>query len=368
MPNDAEQAEQTLRIFISWSGERSRKIAESLRTWLPLVLDGIDLWLSSEDLPKGKRWGTELAQHLECCKFGILVLTPENMTSPWIMFEAGALARDLDEGRVVPYLISLDTNTLEGPLAQFQAVQANRVGTQRLVRDIGIMVRANNSEIHETRFNAFWDRLAKEIEAIKSESFEDNFVNQANLSDNEMLKKQLFNLNEINENHQKQLFELTQMVSQLVSSGPFTASINANNKQEAYKEELAAFTGAWRNPTDGTSLYAQIIDGRLHSPYCYRGNDKLTGIHYGWNKIGDYWYVRFRWFDSNVSGFCLYKSVSKDEFSGAWWYGKEGHQPVDLNAFTERMDGVPLQWIRIPVYDLPTWASEYFYRVKKGAI
>jgi len=75
-----------VNIFISWSGEKSRMIAESLKNWLPLILDSLNLWLSSRDLPEGKRWAQEVFSRLEKYKFGILLLTPTTMNSPWVLF------------------------------------------------------------------------------------------------------------------------------------------------------------------------------------------------------------------------------------------------------------------------------------------
>jgi hypothetical protein len=81
-------------VFISWSGERSRAAAEALRSWLPKIINAIKPWLSSEDIDKGSRWGTDVASRLETAKAGIICLTPGNLHSDWILFEAGATIKD----------------------------------------------------------------------------------------------------------------------------------------------------------------------------------------------------------------------------------------------------------------------------------
>lgn len=43
---------------------------------------------------------------------------------PWLNFEADALAKSLDEGRVRPVLLDLQSSDVVGPLAQFQATIA----------------------------------------------------------------------------------------------------------------------------------------------------------------------------------------------------------------------------------------------------
>jgi hypothetical protein len=127
-----------VKVFISWSGERSKHIAEALRDWLPLVLHQVIPWVSSADIQAGERWGTSVANQLNETSFGIVCLTTDNLTAPWVLFEAGALAKTLNEStRVVPYLLELEPADIPpGPLAQFQAKTATYDGTLELVRSI----------------------------------------------------------------------------------------------------------------------------------------------------------------------------------------------------------------------------------------
>lgn len=110
-------------VFISWSGERSRAAAEALRGWLPMIINALKPWLSSADIDKGTRWSTDVATRLEAAKVGILCLTPNNLHSDWILFEAGALSKTLENTFVCPFLIGLEPTDLEQPLAQFQATR-----------------------------------------------------------------------------------------------------------------------------------------------------------------------------------------------------------------------------------------------------
>lgn len=79
-----------LRIFISWSGERSRTVAEALHQWLADVLHVVEPWLSAADIEKGSKWAQAVTGELERASFAVLCLTPENLTAPWLLFEAGA--------------------------------------------------------------------------------------------------------------------------------------------------------------------------------------------------------------------------------------------------------------------------------------
>ena len=125
-----------MKIFISWSGEPSRLVAEALRGWLPQVIQAVQPWMSASDLDKGARWAAEVAGQLEGTKVGILCLTRANLTAPWLLFEAGALSKTLVNTYVCPYLLGLEVTDIQGPLAQFQATRTNRDDTLRLVKTI----------------------------------------------------------------------------------------------------------------------------------------------------------------------------------------------------------------------------------------
>lgn len=125
-----------MRVFISWSGERSKVVARALREWLPLVLHYVEPWLSEADIQAGDRWAHSVAGELAASNFGIVCVTSENADSPWVLFEAGALAKSLDAGKVIPLLVDLDFLELTGPLAQFQAKKLARDGMTEVVRSL----------------------------------------------------------------------------------------------------------------------------------------------------------------------------------------------------------------------------------------
>src|SRR4051794_7753881 len=113
-----------MQVFLSWSGPQSGAVARALRGWLPLVIQAIDPWMSEHDIGSGQRWSLEIASQLDVSNFGVICATRENQASPWLNFEAGALAKKLTDSFVCPYLVDLDFSDLTGPLAQFQARKA----------------------------------------------------------------------------------------------------------------------------------------------------------------------------------------------------------------------------------------------------
>lgn len=157
-----------MRVFLSWSGETSRLVAETLRDWLPNVIQALDPWMSSEDVDKGARWAAEIAEGLNSIKAGIICLTSENLKAAWINFEAGALSRTIEKTLVCPYLIGIDPSDLGGPLVQFQATMANKKDTRRLIETLNTALegKALNDKQLEKAFETWWPELEDRLQSI----------------------------------------------------------------------------------------------------------------------------------------------------------------------------------------------------------
>jgi hypothetical protein len=156
-----------MKLFLSWSGKRSQMLAHTLRDWLPLVLHYLKPWVSEEDVDAGERCAAALARELEASDFGILCLTRENIESRWLLFEAGSLAKSLDRGKVVPFLLDLDLRDISGPLAQFQAKKVDRAATAELVRAINRVSATSVEDSTLTRlFDALWPQFEARVKEI----------------------------------------------------------------------------------------------------------------------------------------------------------------------------------------------------------
>src|SRR5207253_2371159 len=84
---------QSMKVFISWSGPASRDVATALRKYLPCMLQGLQVFMSQHDLESGSRWAVGLTSELSETNFGLICLTPDNLLSPWLLFEAGAITK-----------------------------------------------------------------------------------------------------------------------------------------------------------------------------------------------------------------------------------------------------------------------------------
>jgi len=158
-----------VKIFISWSGDRSKAIAEELRDWLPTIVQSLEPFMSTQDVPVGGRGLNVLASQLQECSFGILCLTQENKQGQWIHFEAGALSKVIDASRVVPLLLDLKVSDLTGPLVQFQAIAIeDRDGVFALIKALADQ---SSPPITESRlqrlFGAFWPELEAKVSQLR---------------------------------------------------------------------------------------------------------------------------------------------------------------------------------------------------------
>ena len=157
-----------MKVFVSWSGDRSKIIANALKQWLPDVFQGLHVWMSDHDIQTGARWGNELGGELETANFGIVCLTPENLESHWLTFEAGALSKAIKKSRVAPFRFQLRASDVSPPLSQFQGVDADKKGTLKLVLSIhdALDKHLQDEERAKRTFEHWWPDLQKALAKI----------------------------------------------------------------------------------------------------------------------------------------------------------------------------------------------------------
>jgi hypothetical protein len=157
-----------MKIFVSFSGPRSKAVAALLHEWLRSVLQNAKPWFS-EEISSGKRWSPEIAKQLEETQFGIVCLSQENLEEPWIHFEAGACSKSVkDDARVVPYLLDVTTPQIKGPMAEFQMRVADEQGTRQMVRDINLLLGVQglrDDQLGKT-FEMWWPELKAKLASI----------------------------------------------------------------------------------------------------------------------------------------------------------------------------------------------------------
>jgi len=160
-----------MKIFLSWSGDESKRTAKLLKSWLLLIFPTLDVWVSSEDISAGERWAKELFDRLENTEFGILCITKENSASPWLLYEAGALSKSIDSGRIVPFVTGIEFSQLPGPLTHFQAVHSDEAGARKLIQAISAVLPNNHrsDSAIDKLFELLWPELKTNLDDTEYE-------------------------------------------------------------------------------------------------------------------------------------------------------------------------------------------------------
>lgn len=159
-----------MKVFVSWSGSRSKAVAELLSDWIKCVLQATRPWISTRDIDRGALWFSEISDQLKDTTVGIVCLTQENKNKPWILFEAGALAKGLSSNRVCTFLIDLKPSDLEDPLAQFNHTLPEKESVWELVRTLNGCLGANSLDerILDQVYATYWNQFEKKFkEALK---------------------------------------------------------------------------------------------------------------------------------------------------------------------------------------------------------
>lgn len=163
-----------MQIFISWSGEKSKQIGEAFRHWLPEVIQSVRPYFTPDDVAKGQRWAADIAESLHSSQFGLFCLTAENLTAPWLLFEAGAVSKDSRNGKVCPLLFGVDPAQLAGPLLQFQATPYSQEEVFKFMKAVNADTSTPLDEVQLTRaFKRCWGELDEKIQAILAAEIED---------------------------------------------------------------------------------------------------------------------------------------------------------------------------------------------------
>lgn len=123
--------------------------------------------------------------------------------------------------------------------------------------------------------------------------------------------------------------------------------------------------GAWINKESGSHIYARVVRGELVAPYCFTGNDELTGVYFAWRKVGDYWFARYRWLEATPIGFTFLRDESIDKLAGAWWSSEEELVGQDKPP---RSSGVASTWQRRKSGKVPKWAESFFAECEREGL
>lgn len=161
-----------MKIFVSWSGKRSKAVAELMSDWLKCVIQASQPWISTRDIDRGAIWFSEINDKLKDVSVGVVCLTQENKNKPWILFETGALAKGLTTNRVCTFLVDLKPSDLQDPLGQFNHTTPEKSSVWALTRTINdcLNEKALDERILEQVFETYWPQFNDKFQIALNEN------------------------------------------------------------------------------------------------------------------------------------------------------------------------------------------------------
>lgn len=157
-----------MKVFMSWSGTRSKLTAELLYDWVKCVIQAAQPWISSKGIERGALWFSEINNELKDTTVGIICLTQENKNAPWILFESGALAKGLSTNRVCTLLVDLSPADLQPPLAQFNHTFPTKESMWSLITTLNNGLESNRLDlpILQRVFQTYWPQFESDFAEI----------------------------------------------------------------------------------------------------------------------------------------------------------------------------------------------------------
>ncbi|MGI1671034.1 MAG: toll/interleukin-1 receptor domain-containing protein [Neptuniibacter sp.] len=125
-----------MKVFISWSGPKSKEMSIILERWMSLIFPHIQFFISDE-IEKGSNFLEIILKELNEASLGIFLLTKGNTSSQWIQFEAGAFASKGDDSKIFPIWLDPDIDISDtGPLRFYQGCFVNQKDIKLLIKSI----------------------------------------------------------------------------------------------------------------------------------------------------------------------------------------------------------------------------------------
>ena len=309
------------KIFISWSGQLSQKIAEAVKDWLPQIINHLDPFVSSENIKKGDRWLQEIFKTLEESNFGLVCLTRENLHSNWIMFETGAISKNLTDSKVSCILFDgLNQSEVPKPLSFFQNTEFKKDDFKKLISSINGSLEKNKiqEKILFRAFEKWWADLEETINKItndyapsppkkddsnlmediyKSTTYIQNVVSRLNLK----LPKESLDLSNFENDIELEYAGYT-------FSHPVKIYINpVHSKDGTNKEVTITSKGIETNNSPGPTLRGVDIDLLFYSE-----EDIFWKINFHFHKGNTYMKVDFAELDPSEAKELKHKTIWRD--------------------------------------------------------
>jgi nucleoside 2-deoxyribosyltransferase len=158
-----------MKTLISYSGTRSKIVAEALRLLLQRSIPKIEVLLPGTDIALRDSWRKSISSNLKTIDVAIIVVTQENIERAWVTYEVGYITAH--QKRIVPFLFDVPTSRLSFPLASFLAVTSNKDSIFRLITQLALEAKLNvDTKNIEKSFDAAWREFENSLVEARSKS------------------------------------------------------------------------------------------------------------------------------------------------------------------------------------------------------
>lgn len=168
-----------MNIFISWSKDKSRKLAIETKKFILKVLGtNIDLFFSPE-MYKGTSVDNEIHNNLLKSNKCLVCITADNYKNPWLMYESGVVYganySKQDKGIVIPILfehIPDWSSWVDKPLNRYVPIRLDTENddyckARKEFEDFFLELADElNTNINEKNYNSYWKEYIKEVDKI----------------------------------------------------------------------------------------------------------------------------------------------------------------------------------------------------------
>lgn len=100
---------------------------------------------------------------------GVIFLTVENRTKPWVLFEAGAISKGLTTTRACPFLIKLKKQDVDRPLSDLHLTEDTEEGMLKLLQTINNAMSKEqrlSQELLTETFKNWWQKFKEPYDRI----------------------------------------------------------------------------------------------------------------------------------------------------------------------------------------------------------
>lgn len=161
-----------MKIFLNWSGEESRRVADLLREWLPELFDSVEPWMAADTFGRNNRWLEANSGGFDQAAMIVACITRANIHSDWSSLDPSSFEYSVAD--IPPQLVLLaspDVNleTFRPIKHPYNVLELGHDGLEILVQQInGLTDRPVQNDVLIDRFAAMWPRFEAKLKNRES--------------------------------------------------------------------------------------------------------------------------------------------------------------------------------------------------------